>query len=504
MNRVHRLIAGCLDGESIAKTVIGHVGTIVQADICLFALHKPDTQEYQVYFSEDGVSVMDSSAMTDLVSITSLLESNEPLLIHTNELPTRSTAYLTIRKLGITQLLLTSVSSKNRQLGVIFMGFRSSKILIQDYEKAVSSYIATLSATALENAHLVSHLKKQNDQLEVLHQASLKVNASLNLKQVMDSIAQSVIDLFPLASDVHIFLYENEKLNFGTARWANKKSHKPYASPREDGLTARVAQTAEPIIVSDMSKHPLFAEMKPAWEGGIVGLPLIVKRHVVGVLNMAFSVPHQTTEEELRMLRLLGDQAAIAIENAQLHHVIENQAMTDVLTNIPNRRAFNLRLQDEILRSARYNHAFGLIAVDIDNFKKTNDTYGHPVGDNFLIQFAVCLQAAVRDTDYIARTGGDEFAVILPESNLETAKQLVNRLDMLISSFPFDLPDNRISHHSASFGIAIYPEQATNAENLVNFADQALYLYKRQKDTEISNAKGKNQENTIVLPRNQS
>jgi diguanylate cyclase (GGDEF)-like protein len=103
-----------------------------------------------------------------------------------------------------------------------------------------------------------------------------------------------------------------------------------------------------------------------------------------------------------------------------------------------------------------------------------------------MAQFVRCILTEIRDTDYIARIGGDEFAIILPESNLEHATRLVTRLERVIAGCPHNLPDKRIVQHSASFGVAIYPEQANNAEDLMSFVDQALYLYKRQKDLDTA------------------
>ncbi len=300
----------------------------------------------------------------------------------------------------------------------------------------------------------------------------------------MDSVLDSVMYLFTKTSNAQIFLYDGEKLSFEAARWRDHENVDPVTIPRKYGLTYLVAQTGEPLIIKNIRNHPLFADMHPEKNQGVTGIPLKSKSIVVGVMNLVYSSAHETTEEELRLLNLLGAQAAVAIENARLHQLIESQALTDALTGIPNRRSFESRLRDEILRSARYKHTFGLVTIDIDNFKKINDTYGHPRGDKYLVQFVRCIQTEIRDTDFIARIGGDEFAIILPESNLEHSTRLVSRLERVITSCPHNLPDMRIQTHSASFGIAIYPEQAENAEDLISFADQALYLYKRQKDLE--------------------
>ena len=483
LNRVNRLIAASLDTESIANVVTNQLCPIVHADLCVFAHYQQETQEFQPSSSDISKTLL-PEVLADLVSITSVADTSDPILFLTKELPSRSEASIAIRQMGIAQFLLSTISSRNQLQGIILLGFSDPKQHVNDFEKLVMGFISSQVATSLEKANLIASLKRQNDQLEGIYQSSLKVNAFLHLKEVMDSVLDSVMYLFTKTSNAQIFLYDGEKLSFEAARWRDHENVDPVTIPRKYGLTYLVAQTGEPLIIKNIRNHPLFADMHPEKNQGVTGIPLKSKSIVVGVMNLVYSSAHETTEEELRLLNLLGAQAAVAIENARLHQLIESQALTDALTGIPNRRSFESRLRDEILRSARYKHTFGLVTIDIDNFKKINDTYGHPRGDKYLVQFVRCIQTEIRDTDFIARIGGDEFAIILPESNLEHSTRLVSRLERVITSCPHNLPDMRIQTHSASFGIAIYPEQAENAEDLISFADQALYLYKRQKDLE--------------------
>ena len=483
LNRVNRLIAACLDTESIAAVVTNHLCPMVRADLCIFAHYQVETQDFLSTSSDETKTIL-PEILADLVSITSLADTSDPILLRTKDLPSRSEASVAIRQMGIAQFLLTTITSRNQLQGIMLLGYNNPQQHVNDFEKSVTSFISSQIATSLEKVNLISSLKRQNDQLEGIYQSSLKVNAYLHLKEVMESVLDSVMYLFPKTSNAQIFLYDGEKLSFEAARWRDLDSSESVTIPRIYGLTYMVAQTGEPIIVKNIKNHPLFTDFQVPKDQGVAGIPLKLKKIVVGVMSLLYAKAHETTEEELRLLSLLGDQAAVAIENARLHQLIENQALTDALTAIPNRRSFETRLRDEILRSARYNRTFGLVMIDIDNFKMINDTYGHPRGDKYLAQFVHCILTEIRDTDFLARIGGDEFAIILPESNLEHATRLVSRLEKVITGSPYDLPDKRIPHHSASFGIAIYPEQAKNADELISFADQALYLYKRQKDME--------------------
>ncbi len=172
---------------------------------------------------------------------------------------------------------------------------------------------------AIENARLFEAQEKRTAELEAVHQASLGLTSSLELEDVLEAILTNTLKLLPNAQDAHIYLYhaDDDTLTFGSALWAGGKTTGQFAVPRKNGLTYTVAHSGKPVIVNDISSHPLFEDFK--WEGSIAGLPLKIGEQVVGVMNVACSKMRQFSEAELRVLRLLGDQAAIAIENASLY-----------------------------------------------------------------------------------------------------------------------------------------------------------------------------------------
>jgi len=165
-------------------------------------------------------------------------------------------------------------------------------------------------------------------QTEILRQASLTLTASLDLKDVLNTIAQCAMDLVPGIRNCHIFLYQpenNQKLIFGTALWGEGHKNHPFSQPRPDGLTMRVANSGEPILVSDFRVDPIYKDTPKSWTGSIIGLPLKIGHRVVGVMNVSHTDPGALTELNLRQLRLLGDHAAIAIENARLYEAVATE-----------------------------------------------------------------------------------------------------------------------------------------------------------------------------------
>ena len=177
------------------------------------------------------------------------------------------------------------------------------------------------------------------------------------------------------------------------------------------------------------------------------------------------------------MLRLLGDQAAVAIENARLHDLVNRQARTDMLTGLPNRRAFNEHLTHELHRAERYGHSFSLAVLDLDGFKAVNDLYGHPRGDQVLRKIARHIQASIRNSDYLARFGGDEFAVVLASVTDRTGGERVAEKLLRSLQEPF-VVEGKEASVGASIGMAIFPDDGTSPEEIVGQADGAMYAVK--------------------------
>ena len=210
-------------------------------------------------------------------------------------------------------------------------------------------------------------------------------------------------------------------------------------------------------------------------------MPLIKDNNVLGVLNVESKGDVPLTENDVNVLNTLAGSVAVAIDNARLHAEVKLMAMTDVVSGLANRRAFDETLYAEITRSSRYSQPISLIILDLDSFKEYNDKWGHPAGDIRLREIADLLRSNVRDPDMAARYGGEEFAVILPNTSKGGAIRLAERLcHSAESSAPQKSEDNGpISGYTISLGVATYPDDATSVEELLLVADNAELMAKR-------------------------
>jgi len=364
-------------------------------------------------------------------------------------------------------------------VGVMTIAFDDPRELTES-EHRILKMMGDQAAIAIQNARLYEKTVQNTHQLEALNQASLGLTSSLELEDVLRAIINSSFLFIQDLKDSHIFLYDGEKVTFGAGVMDDgTQLKKPYAEPRKNGFTYTVSRSGKPLLIPDMKGHPMFKGMPADWKGALIGLPLKIHERVVGVMTMACKCSKEFSKEDMKIMRMLGDQAAIAIENANLHKMLAEQAHTDFLTQLPNRRSFDERLEEEIRRSQRYGHKFILAMMDMNGFKRINDTFGHPVGDQVLRQLADCLKTSVRESDFLARVGGDEFALLMPETDPETGRQVIERLQDNIKNLKLILPEGKTDSLSISVGCSSYPVNENSSSGLFHIADQKLYEAKR-------------------------
>ena len=339
--------------------------------------------------------------------------------------------------------------------------------------------IENIARELINNRSLLAMLKQQTDELDALKELSINLTSSLDLPDVLDAVVSEAMRLIENARDVNIFLYKNHKLSFGAALDADGTRNRPWSKPRSNGLTYTVAREGEMIFIENMQDHPLFQNVPKHWIGSIIGIPLKVGNTVVGVMNLSRSTMGGFSASELRLLSLLSDQAAVAISNASLHQMISRQAYSDTLTGLPNRRALDERLEEEVSSARRNNYSFAVIMMDLDGFKLVNDTYGHSVGDDVLRLVFGQMARGVRTTDFLARYGGDELTLILSQTEMSSALIVSEKITEGMKKLKFRLPDGKRLKLGISGGIALYPVHARSGPDLLRAADAALYHAKK-------------------------
>ncbi len=352
---------------------------------------------------------------------------------------------------------------------------------------SISAAVAGLRESQAENLRLRQAFERHMVEAEALRQIGADLTASLDLQHVLRSILAACMQLVSNVQDVHIFLYDYGKLNFGSALFKNEQENQPFSAVRPHGLTYTVARLAKVINVADMAAHPLFKDTN--WQGSIIGIPLKIGMRVVGVMTAYRNSPQEFTDEDQRMLQLLAGPAAIAIENARLHTLVDQQAHLDPLTGLHNRRSLDDQLENEVHRykesggitgSLGSQRPFSLLMLDMDGFDQINKRYGRQAGDHVLKEVSFSISQALRKTDFLARYGGDQMAAILTDTDRELSLTVAGRIQEYVSTSRFNLPDISQKAMTVSIGIALYPEHGATTAEIIEAADRALYAVKNR------------------------
>jgi diguanylate cyclase (GGDEF)-like protein len=204
-----------------------------------------------------------------------------------------------------------------------------------------------------------------------------------------------------------------------------------------------------------------------------VAVPILSEKKMVGILTM-----DNLSKDDVERLAILVMQFALEIKKVRLYEAVERMAITDSLTGLYVRRHFRERMDDEVRRSKKHKFSFAFIMLDIDGFKRCNDMYGHLVGDVVLRDVTRIMRENVREIDILGRYGGEELAVILPETNAQSAMIVGERLRSKIAGHVFQAYDEKLTI-TVSAGISVYPRDASDSGPLIEKADAALYAAKK-------------------------
>ncbi len=249
-----------------------------------------------------------------------------------------------------------------------------------------------------------------------------------------------------------------------------------------EGITGLVAQSGKKIYIKDTSRETRFLHYKgeaPSSGSSFLSIPLMYKDDVMGVINFSRKGVGSFTYQDVKMLSLVANQVALAIANARLYTRTRELSVKDELTGINNRRYFQQMLQMEWKRAVRFHRPLSLIMVDVDHFKLYNDTFGHLQGDRALKQIGDMLRKNLREVDTVARFGGEEFVLLLPDTDKRGAIAVAEKVRLLVEGHTFLTDDNKDTRVvTLSSGVSTYPDDVLEMDDLIDHADIALYRAK--------------------------
>jgi diguanylate cyclase (GGDEF)-like protein len=299
-----------------------------------------------------------------------------------------------------------------------------------------------------------------------------------SLDALLERIADTLAELIPY-EDVHIYEADEAKRELipvlARSEWADEIMSETFSFG--EGITGWAVEHREAVLANQAHLDPRvrFVPGTPLDPEALIAVPLIARGRLKGTLNIyRIGEDAAFSEEEFLLATRFGDAAALALDNAHIRARLEHQASTDALTGLFNHRAFHDRLREEVMRSSAEHTSVALVMLDLDDFKKVNDVYGHGIGDDLLRQLADVLRGCVRQTDIVCRIGGEEFAVILPGADQASAVALGNRIAEALGALEVEAAGRL----TVSTGIAVGPEHAANPRELVACAEAAMMTAK--------------------------
>lgn len=382
------------------------------------------------------------------------------------------------RETGIKSFMGMPVFWKDKIVGVLILDALQEDAFSKDGEKIVKIASREIE-DALENAQLFQQIQQQNQEFGALYQASKKLLSFVSLEENLTGFL-NLISTF-ISFDIAVLcLLEEDVLKV--------KSFHGF----KENLMDKIVSSGS--LMNWVVKHKQYLDIKrykekkkvnPIIDEGVkmpsldrvLIYPFLIEERVIGAFMLGF-MKGSISEYEKSVLEILTNQTSVAISNALLFEKVNLMATTDGLTGVYNHRYFQEKLGEEIERASRYSEKLVFMLLDIDFFKKVNDTYGHPVGDLVLKSVSKLLKTLARKVDIVARYGGEEFAVIMVQTAKEGGEKFAERIRKGIEESEVFYPGGKLKV-TASIGLACFPDDAKDKSSLIAKADKALYKAKK-------------------------
>ncbi len=322
--------------------------------------------------------------------------------------------------------------------------------------------------------------RKRAEEIDALQNATSMLLSTIDLEELLANIVDAAQRAIPAAENAALYLLAPKKGGQPQGNGVEFKDPRIHYEERSKmkGYPAKVIRSDAPLLVANNHRAGRPSK-KEEHEESIIAVPLSLEGHSLGALVLSNTSPGMFFASDIELLQSFAATAAIAIGNARQYGRIQKTAITDPLTGIYNRRGFFESGQNELERFRRYGHPLSILFMDVDKFKSINDVYGHAAGDRVLQVIVDRSCQSLRNMDIMGRVGGDEFAILLPETSLPKARTIAERIRRAVTEKPVSVRRKRLEV-STTIGVAAATREIPSMKVLLENADKALYRAKHK------------------------
>src|SRR5229473_3084184 len=482
LTQIGQAISSRLDQDEILRTIQKELGQIFDTSNFYVAFQEGDEIRFELEVVGNRVLPKRrrklENAFTEYV-----IRTGQPLLIRSDLEKTRA-------RLGVTHvqehpakcICAVPVFLENKPAGLMAAMSLERENAFEQRDLDVLLTAAGQVSVAVENARLIAEEKRRSKQLAFLNNIS---RMAISSDDPMHMLGQIVGEIQKNFSFDHIGI---GLLDYGTKEIEIKAEAGATAHavgtriPLGAGILGRVARTGERALVQNAAEGQLGSILQES--RAVLCIPITYGEMLLGALNIESRNESAFSPQDVLILNTLADLLATALHNAFVFQKLQQQSITDGLTGIKTRRFFWEALSAEWKRASRSGRPFSVVLIDLDKFKEVNDTMGHFEGDLVLARLGRLLEQKSRQSNVVARYGGDEFIILMPETGPEQATVLAERLRQWIASDPM-LSEHKIT---GSFGVASFPTHGFSIEDIIRVADAGMYVSKRSGGNRVSAA----------------
>lgn len=484
LNKVAQTVGGSLDLPTVLKTITRLSADLLRADASYLALLTPDGEYLTFsYIYNLPMTTSDERVPRGEVLSWQIIDTREPLLLR--NYAEHPQAMHLLLQVGVREFLGVPVIAEDICLGVLGLFNLSNRSCFSRSDVALAESVGRQVGVAIKNAQHFRTILRRAEEAETLRQAVGAITTDLNLEQMLERILTHLGEVIHYDSAA-LFLIEGDHLRVVAGRGFPEAEHIIGRTFRAgNSLFEESIATCSPVVLADATTDTRFEDWSNREVRSWMGIPMQLRGRTIGFLTVDSHQPNCYSHIQSTLAQAFANEATIALENARLFQEAQLLAITDSLTGIANRRRFMQQGKIEIERACQSVYPLSAVMLDLDNFKRVNDSHGHAVGDQVLREIAQSCRQRLRESDVFGRVGGEEFIALLPDSDLEQAKRVAERLHGAIAEYVLEIPSGCI-HVSASFGVAEMVQGCNDLDKLLLDVDHALYASKLDGKDKIS------------------